>query len=144
VIDRQQRRLHDRTHTLGFTDLNSYLAARCQADASLAQLARELDTTDTWIRRLIDEAAIHRTPPKVRSVRQRRRATDQHLTIRAEQLGFASLQAYLVDRVTRQAWPLTHVASELGIDRDTVRDRLHRHGLRRTKQTARQQAGTRS
>jgi hypothetical protein len=36
AVDRQQRRLHDRAHTLGFTDLNSYLAARCQHDASLA------------------------------------------------------------------------------------------------------------
>ncbi len=65
------------------------------------------------------------------------RATDQRLTEQATQLGFASLQAYLADRVTRQAWPLARVASELGIDRNTVRDRLDRHGLRRTPQTAR-------
>jgi transcriptional regulator of acetoin/glycerol metabolism len=71
-------------------------------------------------------------PPPGRS----RRA--QHLTKRAGQLGFASLQAYLVDRVTRQAWPLTQVANELGIDRNTVRDRLDRHGLRlRRARTAR-------
>ncbi len=89
------------------------------------------------IRRLIDEAAIHRTPPKVRSASQRRRATDQHLAARAAQLGFASLQAYLVDRVTRRALRLTQVADELGIDRNSVRDRLDRHGLRRTKQIAR-------
>ena len=38
--------------------------------------------------------------------------------------------------MTRQGWPLTQVASELGINEDTVRDRLDRHGLRRTKQTA--------
>jgi hypothetical protein len=44
VLDRQQRRLHDRAHTLGFTDLGTYLVARCQDDASLTQLPRELDT----------------------------------------------------------------------------------------------------
>jgi len=59
--------------------LNSYLAGRSQSDASLAQLAGEFDTTIDVIRRLIDEAGIHRSPPKVRSARQRRRATDQRL-----------------------------------------------------------------
>jgi transcriptional regulator of acetoin/glycerol metabolism len=87
------------------------------------------------VRSLLGQAGIHRSPPKVRSARQRRHATDQHLTQRAAQLGFASLQAYLVDRVTQQAWPLTQIASELGIDRNTVRDRLDRHGLRHTTQT---------
>ena len=60
VIDRDQRRLHDRAHTLGFPDLHSYLVARCQDDASLPQLAGELDTTIDVTRRLIDEAGIHR------------------------------------------------------------------------------------
>ena len=137
VVDRQQRRLHDRAHTLGFAHLHSYLVARCQDDASLAQLAGELHTTIDVIRRLIDQAGIHRSVQRVRSGRQRRRATDQRLTERAVQLGFASLQAYLADRVTGRAWTLTQVASELGIDRNTVRDRLDRHGLRRTRHTAR-------
>ncbi len=66
-----------------------------------------------------------------------RPAPGRHFTQRAAQFGFASLQAYLVDRVTQQAWPLTQIASELGIDRNTVRDRLDRHGLRHTTQTAR-------
>jgi hypothetical protein len=137
VIDGQQRRLHHRAHTLGFPDLGSYLVARCRHDASLAQLAGELDTTVDVVRRLLDQAGIHRSSPKVRSARQRRRTTDQRLTERAAQLGFVSLHAYLVDRVTRQGWPLTKVAEELGVNRDTVRDRLDRHGLRRTGQTAR-------
>jgi hypothetical protein len=58
------------------------------------------------IRRLVDAAGIHRSAPKVRSSRSRRRATDQHLTIRAEQFGFSSLQAHLADRVTQRAWTL--------------------------------------
>jgi transcriptional regulator of acetoin/glycerol metabolism len=137
VTDRQQRRLHDRAHTLGFTDLHGYLVARCQHDASLAQLAGELDTTIDVARRLLDQAGIQRSSWKVRSARQRRRTTDQRLKERAAQLGFVSLHAYLADRVARQAWPLTKVADELGINRDTVRDRLDRYGLRRIGQTAR-------
>jgi hypothetical protein len=61
VVDRQQHRLHDRAHALGFTDLDSYLVARCQQDASLTQLAGELHTTIDVIRRLIAEARIHRS-----------------------------------------------------------------------------------
>jgi hypothetical protein len=132
VVDRQRRRLHHRAHTLGFTDLDSYLVARCRDDASLTQLAGELHTTVDVIRRLIAEVGIQRCSPKVRGARQRRRATDQRLTERAAPLGFASLQAYLVDRVTQRAWTLTQVASELGAHRDTVGDRLDRHRLRRT------------
>ncbi len=120
----------------GSLTLAATSSARCQHDASLAQLAGELDTTIDVVRRLVDQAGIRRSPRPARSARQRRRATDQHLTQRARQLGFASFQAYLVDRTTRQAWPLTQVASELGIHSDTVRDRLDRHGLRYTKQTA--------
>ena len=87
----EQRRLHDRAYTLGFADLDSYLVARCQHDASLTQLAGELHTTPIdVIRHLIDQAGIHRSSPKVRSARQRRRATDQRLTKRAGQLGFAA------------------------------------------------------
>jgi len=58
---------------------------------------------------------------------------DQHPVI---QLGFADLEAYLVDRVTERAWTLIQVADERGIDRNTVKDRLDRHGLCRTRQTS--------
>jgi transcriptional regulator of acetoin/glycerol metabolism len=137
VLDSQQRRLHHQAHALGFPDLHSYLVARCQHDASLTQLAGELHTTIDVVRRLLNQASIHRSPRPARSARQRRRTTDQRLTKHAAQLGFANLHAYLADRVTRQAWPLTQIADEIGVNRDTVRDRLDRHGLRRTAQTAR-------
>jgi transcriptional regulator of acetoin/glycerol metabolism len=103
--------------------------ARCQEDAGLTQLAGELHTTVDVVRRLVARAGIQRSSPKVRSARQRRRTTDQRLAERAARLGFADLGAYLADRVTERAWTLTEVASELGIHRDTVRDRLDRHGL---------------
>jgi predicted ArsR family transcriptional regulator len=130
VIDAQQRRLHDRAIAQGFADLDGYLTARCQQPASLAQLAGELGITTVVARRLLDHAGLTPTPRRVSAAHQRRSATDQGRAARAPRLGFVSLQAYLVDRVTRQEWPLTRVASELGIDRNTVRDRLDRHGLR--------------
>jgi hypothetical protein len=133
-----RRRLHDRAHTLGFTDLDSYLVTRCQQDASLIQLAGELDATIDVVRRLVALAGIQRSSPKVRSARsRRRRATDQHLTERAAQLGFADLGAYLAGRVTQWAWTLVQVAGELGIHPGTVSDRLDRHGLRRPGQAVR-------
>jgi transcriptional regulator of acetoin/glycerol metabolism len=39
--------------------------------------------------------------------------------------------------MTEQGWLLTQIASGLGIDRNTVRDRLDRHGLRHTSRAAR-------
>jgi hypothetical protein len=62
IIDGQQRRLHDRARSLGFPDLHSYLVARCQDDASLSQLAGELDTTVDIVRRLLTQAGIYRSP----------------------------------------------------------------------------------
>ena len=112
--------------------------ARCQDDASLTRLAGELHTTIDVVRRLVAQAGIQRSSPKVRSARQGRRATDQRLTERAGQLGFADLGAYLVDRVTERVWTLVQVADELGIHPDTVRDRLHRCGLRHAEAAARQ------
>lgn len=109
--------------------------ARSPDDASLALLAEELGTTVHVIRRLLARAGIHRSPRKARSARQRRRATDQRLPERVDQLGFASLRAYLADRVTERAWPLARVAGELGIDSGTIRDRLDRYGLRRDRWT---------
>jgi hypothetical protein len=63
----------------------------------------ELHTTIDVIRRVIDQAGIHRSAPKIRSARSRRRPTDQHLTTRAGQLGFADLETYLADHVTQRA-----------------------------------------
>jgi hypothetical protein len=117
--------------------------ARCHDDASLARLAGELHTTIDMLRRLIGQAGIHRASAKVRSARSRRLATDERLTERAAQLGFASLQAYLGNRVTDLAWSLRQIADELGMDRGTVRDRLNRCRLRRSRQPSQHRPGRR-
>jgi len=136
VLDRQQRRLRARAHALGFTDLHGYLVARCQQQASLTQLAGELDTTVLVVGRLLDHTGLQPPPPPTAAARQRRHTTDQQLTLRAAALGFASLQTYLADRVGQRAWPLWRVARELGIHPATVADRLDQRGLRRQRPTA--------
>ncbi len=67
----------------------------------------------------------------------RRSSTDQQLTLRATELGFASLQAYLTDRAITRRWPPTSIAGELGVHPGTVRDRLDQHGLPRQRATIR-------
>ncbi len=140
VIDAQQRRLHQRVHALGFADLGSYLTTRSHHDADVAQLASELDTTVEVIGRLLGQASLR--PPRPAHSAHHRRATDQRLHARAAQLGFPDLPAYLADRVAGQAWSLAQIASELGINEKTVRDRLDRCELRRTRQTPAQRDGS--
>jgi hypothetical protein len=67
----------------------------------------------------------------VTAARRRSSSTDQHLAGRAAELGFRSLQAYLADRAVIRRWPSTSIASELGVQAGTVRDRLDQHGLPR-------------
>jgi hypothetical protein len=131
VLESQQRRLQDHAHEQGYSDLASYLQARCRQQASPAQLASELATTTTVVRRLLDMADIAPSPRRVTAAHRRRATTDQQLTTRAAELGFASLRPYLADRAVTRRWPTTSIASELGVHPGTVRDRLDQHGLPR-------------
>jgi hypothetical protein len=135
VLDSQQRRLDRHAHAQGYSDLHSYLQARCRQQASPAQLASELGAT-TVVRHLLDQAGIALAPRRVTAAQTRRSSTDQQLTTRAAELGFASLQDYLADRATRR-WPTTSIAGELGVQPATVRDRLDQHGLPRERATIR-------
>jgi hypothetical protein len=137
VVDSQQRRLHHHAHAQGYSDLHSYLQARAQQQASPAQLASELATTTELVRRLLDQAGITPSPRQVTAAHTRRSSTDQQLTLRATELGFASLRAYLIDRAMTCGWPSTSIASELGVHPDTVRDRLDQHRLPRQRATRR-------
>jgi hypothetical protein len=147
VLDGQQSRLNQRARALGFVDLASYLRARCEQDTALPRMASELATTTTTttpvVRRLLTQQGIKRPPQPVLTATHRRRLTDQRLARQAAQLGFATLQDYLADRVAEQAWPLSDIAGELGAHVRTVRDRLDRYGSRRQQPTPRQAAGHR-
>jgi hypothetical protein len=115
VLDQPQRRLRHHAHAQGYSDLGGYLQARCQQQASPAQLASELATTTTVVRRLLDQAGIIPSPRQMTAARTRRTTTDQHLAARAAELGFPSLQDYLTDRATTRRRPSTSIASELGV-----------------------------
>ncbi len=137
VLDSDQRRLQRQAHAQGYSDLHSYLQARCQQQASPAQLASELATTTTVVRHLLDMADITPSPRQVTAARRRRTCTDQHLAARARELGFPSLQTYLADRAITRRWPTTSIASELGVQPATVRDRLDQHRQPRQRATIR-------
>ncbi len=137
VIDQRQRRLHDHARDQGFADLGSYLQARCQRHASPAQLASELGTTTTVVHHLLATAGITAPPRRVSAARKRRTTTDQQLAARAAELGFASLGEYLTDRAMTRRWPSTMIASELGVQPGTVRDRLDQHRLPRQQASVR-------
>jgi len=137
VLDSDQRRLDRHADAQGYSDLHSYLLARAQQQASPAQLASELGTTTTVVRRLLDTADITPAPRQVTAAHTRRSSTDQQLTLRTTELGFASLRAYLTDRAMTRGWPSTSIADELGVHPGTVRDRLDRHGLPRRWATVR-------
>ena len=89
------------------------------------------------VRRLLDTAGITPSPRQVSAARRRRNSTDQHLAARAAELGFPSLQDYLADRAVTRRWPTTSIASELGVQPATVRDRLDQHRLPRSRATRR-------
>jgi hypothetical protein len=124
-------------HAQGYSDLHSYLLARAQQQVSPAQLASELGTTTTVIRHLLDTAGITPSPRRVTAAHTRRATTDQQLTTRAAELGFASLRAYLADRAITRRWPTTMIAGELGVQPATVRDRLDQHRLPRQRASVR-------
>ena len=89
------------------------------------------------VRRALVQTNITVPPRQVTAAHTRRSSTDQHLAIRAGELGFAMLQDYLADRVMTRRWPTTMIASELGVHPGTVRDCLDQHGLPRQRATRR-------
>jgi transposase len=132
VLDQPQRRLHDYARDQRFADLGSYLLARVQQQASPARLASELGTTTTTVvRRLLEAAGITPSPRQATAAHTRRSSTDQQLTLRATELGFVSLRAYLTDRAMTRGWPSTSIAGELGVHPGTVGDRLDQYRLPR-------------
>jgi AraC-like DNA-binding protein len=72
--------------------------------------------------------------------RQRQRAADQRAATRVAELGFASVRAYLVDRLVTQAWTLEEVVGELGAAPATLRRLLDRYQVQRVAPTRRQRA----
>jgi hypothetical protein len=130
VIDRQQRHLDQQARGLGFADLPSCLQALLDDGWSIPQLASHLGTTQAAIRCAIADHQLRQPPRREQLARQRRRAALQRVAARVAELGFASVLAYLVDRLVVQAWTLRQVEGELGAAPATLQRLLDQHGIR--------------
>jgi hypothetical protein len=125
---------------LGFEDLRGYLQARCDAGASIPRIGVELGVRDWQVQAALSQSGVRLAPRPQRLAAQRRRYTELRIADRVAALGFANVEAYLVDRVVERGWLLAGVAAELAAHRVTVRRLLARHGIRRVRRTPAQRA----
>jgi AraC-like DNA-binding protein len=131
----RDRRLEERAGALGFDELGAYLQATCDAGHSVPRIAAELGVSEWQVQAAVSRLAVRLAPRPQRLAAQRRRYTEERITARVAELGFADVGAYLADRVVERAWLLAEVAAELGAHRVTVRRLLDRHGIRRVRRT---------
>ena len=120
---------------LGFDDLRAYLQARCDIGFSIPRIATELGVRDWQVQAALARPQVRLAPRPQRLAAQRRRHTEERIAARVAALGFAEVQAYLVDRVVQRGWLLAEVAAELAAHRLTVRQLLDRFGVRRVRRT---------
>jgi hypothetical protein len=140
VDDGRDRRLHEQVAALGWDDLGSYLQTRCDAGASVPQLAAQLGLSDWQVGAALPRLGVRLAPRAQRLAAQRRRYTDERIAARVAELGFADVGAYLADRVVERGWLLAEVAAELRAHRVTVRRLLDRDGIRRVRRTPAERA----
>jgi hypothetical protein len=138
----RDRDLKEQAGALGFEDLGAYLQTRCDAGASVPRIAAELGVGDWHVQAALARTGVRLARRPQRLAAQRRRYTEERIAARVAQLGFADVEAYLVDRVVQQAWLLAEVAAELAAHRLTVRRLLERHGIRRVRRTPAQRAAS--
>jgi hypothetical protein len=141
VVDGDRNRhLEERARVLGFESLRSYLQARCDAGHSVPGIASELGVGDWQVQAALARFGVRLAPRPQRLAAQRRRYTEQRIATRVAALGFADVQAYLVDRVVQQGWLVAEVAAELAAHRLTLRRLLDRHGILRVRRTPAERA----
>jgi hypothetical protein len=99
---------------------------------------------DWQVQAALARLQVRLAPRPQRLAAQRRRYTEERIATRVAQLGFADVEACLVDWVVKQAWPMAEVAGELGANRLTVRRLLERHGIRRVRRTPAKRAAAES
>jgi AraC-like DNA-binding protein len=134
------RRLEEHARALGFESLRGHLQARCDAGHSIPRIATELGVGDWQVQAALSRYGVRLAPRSQRLAAQRRRYTQERIAARVAALGFADVQAYLLDRVMRQGWLLAEVAAELAAHRLTVRRLLDRHGICRVRRTPAERA----
>jgi hypothetical protein len=138
------RRLEERVRAVGFDGLREYLQARCDTGHSVPGIAAELGVPDWQVQAALARLRVRLAPRSQRLAAQRRRYTQQRIAARVIELGFADVQAYLLDRVVEQGWLLAEVTAELAAHRVTVRRLLDRYGIRRVRRTPAERAAAES
>jgi hypothetical protein len=136
----RDRHMQDRVGALGFENLRAYLQARCDTGSSTPRFATELGVHDWQVQAALSRLGVRLPPRPQRLAQQRRRYTEERIADRVIELGFADVQAYLVDQVMQQGWLLAEVATELAAHRLTVRRLLDRYGIRRVRRTPAERA----
>jgi hypothetical protein len=136
------RRLEHQAERLGFPSLRACLQALSDAGYSVPGLAEELGASRWLVPQAMGELGVRLQPRRERLAQQRRRAAEERVTGRVIELGFADVRAYLVDRMVARGWLLSAVVAELGAAPVTVRRLLDRHGVRRSRRTAREQVAS--
>jgi hypothetical protein len=129
---------------LGFGGLREYLQARCDTGSSVPRMASELRISDWEVQAALSRLGVRLASRPQRLAAQRRRYSEERIAVRVAALGFADVQAYLVDRVVQQGWLLAEVAAELAAHRVTVRRLLDRYGIRRVRRTPAERAAAES
>jgi hypothetical protein len=136
----RDRHLKERLGALGFDGFRAYLQVRCDAGHSVPRIAAELGVGDWQVQAALARLAVRLAPRRQRLAAQRRRYTEERIAARVAALGFADVQAYLLDRVVERSWLLVEVAAELAAHRLTVRRLLDRYGIRRVRRTPAERA----
>jgi hypothetical protein len=136
----RDRHLKERLGALGFDDFRAYLQVRCDAGSSVPRIAAELGVGDWQVQAALARLAVRLAPHPQRLAAQRRRYTEERIAASVAALGFADVQAYLLDRVVERSWLLVEVAAELAAHRVTVRRLLDHYGIRRVRRTPAERA----
>jgi AraC-like DNA-binding protein len=145
-LARQRQRAADqraatRAAELGFAGVRAYLEDRLVTHAwTLEEVAAELGTAPSTLRRLLDHYGIRRVAPTRRQraaaeaasgPQKELRAVQQRRQARLAELGFAALEEYLRDRYVGRGWSVRRLGAELGVGHGWLDQQLTRLGLRR-------------
>jgi hypothetical protein len=126
------RQLEHQAKQLGFANLQAF----CDAGYGVLRMAQKLDTSQWQVSQALGELGVRLQPRRQRLAQQRQQAAEVRVAARVAELGFADVEAYLVDRVGERGWLVSAVTAELGVAPVTVRRLPERHDVKRSQRTA--------
>jgi hypothetical protein len=135
---------------LGYPDLQSFVAGRIEAGASLAAISREAGLHKDWLSRhlrrldpVVAQTAAEAVAEAVAEAAAGKTELGWLPAVRS--LGYADVGSYLERRHLDQHQTVSAIAAELGVSRHSLEAALRRHGLARVAHASkRHQAGQRA